>query len=227
MSFDPGRIETITVDSYGTLVDPSAAERALADVVDHPEPVSNLWRSRSLTYTMVANEIDRYQTFYEMNRDALQFALDQFGVDLEPDQRNEILSVYHRLDVYDDVREGIERIIDQGYEVYVVSNGNPDMLSSMIEHASIGDLIEDAISADEIETFKPNVEIYRHAAARTGTPIRNIAHVSGPGFDVQGAKHAGMQGIWLKRGEKPWEAFGPEPDLTIDSFYELAEELEP
>lgn len=225
MSLDTNQIETITVDSYGTLVDPSAVEQVLSDVVDDPEPVSNLWRSRSLTYTMVANEIDQYQTFYEMNRDALQFALDQFGVDLDPDERDDILSVYHRLDVYDDVRNGIAQIVDQGYEVYVVSNGNPEMLSSMIEHASIGDLIEDTISANEIQTFKPNVKIYRHAAARTGTPIQNIAHVSGPGFDVQGAMHAGMQGIWLNRGEDPWEAFGPEPDRIIDSFYELADHL--
>lgn len=108
MSFDTRRCETITVDSYGTLVDPSAAERALADTIDDPQPVSDLWRTRSLFYTMVGNYIDAYQPFYEMNRDALQYALETHGVEVSADQRDEILSVYHELDPFEDVRPGIE-----------------------------------------------------------------------------------------------------------------------
>jgi 2-haloacid dehalogenase len=226
MPLDTARVETITVDSYGTLVDPNAAEKALADAVDDPEPVSKLWRSRSLTYTMVGNFIGFYQPFYEMNRDALQYALDVHGVSLSEGERDEILSVYHELDVFDDVRDGIGRLRDGGYDVYVVSNGNPEMLESMVDHADIGDLITDAVSAQEVETFKPHPEIYRHAAARTGTPIDRIVHVAGPAFDVLGAKHAGMQGAWLNRDDGPWESFaGVDPDITIETFYDLADAL--
>lgn len=55
MSFDPERVTTVTFDSYSTLVDVDAAESALEERVDEPEPVSKLWRSRSLEYTFVAN----------------------------------------------------------------------------------------------------------------------------------------------------------------------------
>jgi len=225
MSFDPDRVETVTVDSYGTLVDTDAAERALADRVDDPEPVSRLWRSRSLLYTMVGNHVETYQPFYEMNRDALTYALASHGVDVSDDERDEILAVYHELDPFVDVRPGIERLTEGGYEVYVVSNGNPEMLASMVEHANIGDLIADTVSADEVETFKPDVAVYRHAAERVGTSIRNVAHVAGPGFDVQGAMHAGIQGVWLDRTGGPWEAFGADPDLVVSDFHELAAEL--
>jgi 2-haloacid dehalogenase len=225
MALDAERIETIAVDSYGTLVDPSAAEKRLADRVDDPEPVSNLWRMQSIAYTMIGNHIDAYQPFYEMNRDALQYALEVHDVDLPPEERDEILSVYHELDVFDDVREGIQRLQEGGYPVYVLSNGNPDMLESMVEHADIGDLIEDAISAHEIETFKPAAAIYEHAADRTDTPIENMVHVSGPNFDVQGAMAAGMQGAWLNRDDGPWGQFDGDPDVEITSFYDLAEEL--
>ena len=218
-------IQTITFDSYSTLVDVDAAEKALADRVDDPEPVSRLWRSRSLAYTFVANAIDAYQPFYEMNRDALQYALDAHGVDVSTEERDEILAVYHELDVFDDVRDGIERLREGGYDCYVVSNGNPAMLDSMVDHADIGDIIEDTISADEVETFKPDAEIYRHAAARTGTPIDEIVHVTAGWFDVVGAQHAGMQAAWVDRKASPWEPFGPEPDLTVETFYDLAEEL--
>jgi 2-haloacid dehalogenase len=225
MTFDTDRVRTITFDSYSTLVDVDAAENALADRVDDPEPVSKLWRARSLEYTFVANHTDSYQPFYEMNRDALQYALNAHNTDISQEERDEILAVYHELEVFDDVRDGIERLRDGGYACYVVSNGNPEMLSSMVEHADIGDLIEDTISADEVETFKPDAEIYRHAAARTGTPIDKIAHVTAGWFDIMGAQHAGAQGVWVDRKATPWEPFDGEPDLTIESFYELADTL--
>ncbi|KTG11524.1 haloacid dehalogenase [Haloprofundus marisrubri] len=225
MSLDADRVSTVTFDSYSTLVDVDAAEKALAERVDDPEPVSKLWRSRSLEYTFVANQIDAYQPFYEMNRDALQYALDAHNVDISTDERDEILAVYHELDVFDDVRDGIERLRDGGYDCYVVSNGNPEMLDSMVEHADIGDLLEDTISADEIRTFKPAADLYRHAAGRTGTPIDEIVHVTAGWFDVMGAQHAGMQGTWVDRKGSPWETFGGEPDHTIETFYELADAL--
>lgn len=224
-SFDSNRVETVTVDSYGTLVDPDAAERALAEEIENPEPVSKLWRSKAMTYNMIGNFLNEYKPFYDINRDALQFALEKFGVDITPEQRDDILSVYHELDPYEDVREGIKRITDAGYEVYVVSNGNPEMLESMVQHVGIEHLVSDSISADAIETFKPHADIYRHAAAQTGTPITNIAHAAGPTLDVQGAKSAGMQGVWVKRTEGPWETFGPEPDLTVSTFHEFADVL--
>ena len=225
MSFDPDRVATVTFDSYSTLVDVDAAEDALADRVPDPEPVSALWRSRSLAYTFVANAVDAYQPFYEMNRDALQYALDAYGVDISTEERDEILAVYHELDVFADVREGIERLHDAGYDTYVVSNGNPEMLDSMVEHAGIGDLLVDTISADEVGTFKPAAELYRHAAARTGTPIDEIAHATAGWFDVLGASHAGMQGVWIDRKGTPWDGFAGDPELTVDGIHELADEL--
>lgn len=225
MAFEPARVRTVTFDSYSTIVDVEAAERALADRVEAVESVSRLWRSRSLMYTVVANYVDAYQPFYEMNRDALAYALAAHGVDLPPAGRDEILSVYHDLDVFEDVRDGIARLREGGYDVYVVSNGDPAMLESMVESAGIGDLLADTVSADEVETFKPAAELYRHAAARTGTPIREIAHVTAGWFDVMGAQHAGMQGVRADRKGRPWEPFGTEPDLTVASIHDLADEL--
>jgi len=227
MAFEPDRVSTVTFDSYSTLVDVDAAEAALADRVPNPEPVSKLWRARSLEYTFVANQIDAYKPFYEVNRDALQYALDVHDVDITTTERDEILAVYHELDVFEDVRDGIERLVDAGYDCYVVSNGNPEMLDSMIDHAGIEDLIRETISADAVETFKPAADLYRHAAVRTDTPIERIAHVTAGWFDVMGARHAGMQGVWVNRTSEPWEPFDGEPNLTVESFDELTAALEP
>jgi 2-haloacid dehalogenase len=226
MAFDPDAVTAVTFDSYSTIVDVDAAERALADRVPDPESASRLWRARSLEYTFVANHHDAYQPFYEMNRDALEYALAAHGIDLPADERDEILAVYHELDVFDDVRDGMERLDRAGFDLYVLSNGDPEMLASMVDHAGIGDLVKDTVSADEIETFKPATELYRHAAARTGTPIDEIVHLTAAWFDVQGAIHAGMQGVWVDRKGDPWEPFGSEPDRTVATIHEFASAIE-
>ena len=225
MSFIADRVKTVTFDSYSTLVDVDAVEAALDKRVANPGRVSRLWRARSLEYTFVANHVDAYRPFYEVNRDALQYALDAHSEDLTAREQEEILETYHELTVFDDVRGGIQRLRDGGYECYVLSNGNPEMLASMVDHANIADLIADTISADEVQTFKPDVELYRHAAARTGTPINDVAHVSAGWFDIIGAQHAGMQGVWIDRKTTPVEPFGEDPDLIIQTLYDLAEAL--
>jgi len=222
--FDPDRVTTVTFDSYSTVVDVASAEAALEGYVDDPAAAASLWRAHSLFYTMVGNQIDEYEPFYELNRHAATYALETFGADVDEETRDEITAIYHDLETFDDVRSGMERLAES-YDVYVVSNGNPEMLETMVETAGIGDVLEDTISADEVETFKPHPEIYRHAAARTGTPIDEIAHTTAGWFDVHGAVHAGMQGVWVNRDGGPWTPYGPEPDLEIDSFHGLADVL--
>jgi 2-haloacid dehalogenase len=222
--FDPDRVTTVTFDSYSTVVDVASAEAALEGYVDDPAAAASLWRAHSLFYTMVGNQIDEYEPFYELNRHAATYALETFGADVDEETRDEITAIYHDLETFDDVRSGMERLAES-YDVYVVSNGNPEMLETMVETAGIGDVLEDTISADEVETFKPHPEIYRHAAARTGTPIDEIAHTTAGWFDVHGAVHAGMQGVWVNRDGGPWTPYGPEPDLEIDSFHGLADAL--
>ena len=225
MEFDPDRVTTVTFDSYSTLLDVESTAGALEPYADDPEPIATLWRSRSLEYAMVSNFVDAYDTFYEMNRDALTHALAVHGIDLSGDEIDDVLAVYHELDVFPDVVDGMERLRDAGYDLYVVSNGNPEMLDSLVDHAGIGDLIEDTVSADEVATFKPDAEIYRHAAGRTGTPIDEIAHLAAGWFDVQGAVHAGMQAVWVDRKDTPPEPFGRDPSLVVDDFHEFADEL--
>lgn len=223
MPIDPQSISAVSVDSYGTVVDVGATKCALAEHVDDVDSIARMWRERSLTYALVSNIIDAYEPFYELNRYALEYALAAHDVELSADRIEEILSVYHELDVFEDVRGGLEAVRSAGYEVYVLSNGDPEMLDSMVEHAGIDDIVTDAISANDVRRYKPAPELYRHAADEMGTPIDEVVHVSAGWLDVQGAKHAGMDGVWMNRTGAPWDPFDGDPDLTAGSFHEFAD----
>lgn len=224
MSFDTHRIETITFDSFSTLVDPQSAARALEGYVADPAAVARRWHPLAVRYATVANEIDAYSTYDDLHRDAIKHLLAERDVAVSDAELDEINAVYHDLDPFDDVREGMERLSER-FDLAILSNGDPAMLDSLLASAGIEEHISETVSADEIRTFKPAVELYEHAAERTDTPIDAISHVAAGWMDAMGASHAGMQGVWLDRRGDPWPAFDGEPDLRVESLYELADVL--
>ena len=227
MSLQTSRISAITVDSYSTLLDVDSAADALDGLVDNAAHVASVWRQQSLTYATTCNFIGHYQTFYQLNRAALVYALACADVRPPPARIDEALTIYHDLQPFADVRSGIIRLRDMGYPVHVVSNGDPDMLQSLLKDANIEDVVSGVVSVHEIRRYKPAVEIYQHAAARMSLPTWAIAHVSAGWFDVAGAMHAGMLGVWMNRKDVPVEAFGPfpEPDFTVPDFDGLIRRL--
>jgi 2-haloacid dehalogenase len=152
-------------------------------------------------------------------------SLEVFDVDLTDDEIEEVLSVYHELDVFGDVRDGLEIIRDAGYEIHILSSGDPELLDSLIDHTDLTDVITSVISADEIQVYKPERELYEYAADQIGVPLGNLVHVTASWSDVNGALNAGIQGVWLNRKDRTWEQYGREPTLIIENFHELADVL--
>jgi 2-haloacid dehalogenase len=224
VALDTSEVETVTLDSFTTLVDVHGPTReALAEHVAEPDPVATLWRSRSVDYRMVATFLGEYETYRETTRDALEYALAVHGHDLDESAVDEVMATFESLPVFDDVHESISRLVEAGYDVAILSNGEPDLLASIVERAGIGDLLSAVVSADEIRSYKPDAAIYERGAERTDTPIGNIAHAATPWYDVYGAMGAGMQGIWVNRRGRPWDTFDGEPSLIVDSMAALAD----
>jgi len=222
MAVDADTVETITFDSFTTIVDViGTTERVLDDYVHDPGSVASLWRFRAVEYRMLANFVGVYENYYGTTRDALEYSLAVHDTDLGDETVEEILSVFHRLDVFDDVYRCFRELDEAGYDMYIVSNGNPAVLDSMVERADIRPFVEDTISADQIETYKPAISFYRHAAERTGTSPESIVHVATPWYDIYGANNAGMQSIWVNRSGDPWEKFDGNPDQILESLSPL------
>jgi len=218
MALDPTPVETVTFDSFSTVVDVDSTAVAVEEYVEDPIPFAREWHARAANYGMVANYIDAYGTYYRLHKDALEYLFAVEGVSVSDEELDEITSIYHDMDPFDDIRDGMARLREAGYDVGIVSNGNPEMLDSMIEVAEIGDLVSAAVSADEIKLHKPARELYEHAADRLDVDPAAVVHVSNGYTDVQGAMHAGMQGIWLNRQDRPGDSFGPDPDLAVESM---------
>lgn len=227
MSIDASRVRAVTLDSFSTLVDPRSAARVLESIVDDPETFARQWHARAVRYATVATPIGVYESYLSLHRYALEDLLRERSGTVEALDRelDRLTAVYHDLDPFDDVEAAIRRLDAAGYRVAILSNGDPDMLSSMVGAIDGKGAIEMTISAGEVGVFKPHEGLYRHAADRLGVPIGTIVHAGAGWGDVVGCMHAGMQGVRVDRFGDPWPSFGPRPDHVVTSLEDLADLL--
>jgi 2-haloacid dehalogenase len=225
MTLDAKRIEAVSFDSFSTLVDVESSRRVLEPYTEDPLEVTQTWRERALFYSVITDQLEEYETYYELHRLGLEYASELYGLGLSEAEIDELNEVYYDLEPFDDVAPVFEKLRDAGYDLYIVSNGDPKMLDEMVGSIGVDELLSETISADEIKIFKPAREIYEYAAEQAATPVERMVHVSAAVFDAQGAMNAGMQGVWINRKDLPQDPFGSPPDMVIESLYELTEAL--
>lgn len=225
MSLDTDGIDVLTFDSFSTLVDVEAAASVLEGIADDPAAIASLWRSRAVMYSLLAGPLDQYTTYSELHRYGLEFAATVHDLSLTDAEIAEINEIYFDLPPFDDVLPTVEQLYDAGYDLYIITNGEPAMVRGLLDSTQIGNYITDTISAHELKTFKPNAALYQRAAERANATPSAMAHVSAAVFDVRGAQQIGMQGVWLNRAGHQTDPFGEQPTSVVESLHELADIL--
>jgi len=215
---------TIAFDVYGTLIDTAGIVVALKGLIgDRAEPFSDLWRSKQLEYSYRRGLMQNYQDFSVCTRQALDFCCNTFQVEISAAERADLLESYRHLPAFSDVEPGLDRLKTGGCRLYAFSNGKPDDVRNLLNHARIDQYLEGVVSTDEIKSFKPNPAVYVHFLRRAGAWGAESWLISGNPFDVIGAISAGMRGAWVRRSPKavfdPWEI---QPTRTVGNIIELS-----
>ena len=217
--------EALCFDMYGTLCDTSSVIETLADELTVPEGtvagVDEIWRRKQLQYAYQVSLMDAYEPFWSVTSHALDYALAAHDLDVDEATRDHILQSYKQLSPFPDAVETLERLSADGHEVAVLSNGNPEMLTTLAENAGLKDFLSEIISAHEVQTFKPAPAVYENAARRLDYPLAACRLVSANAWDVAGASATGMATAWINRSDDPFETIGGEPDIVVSSLGDL------
>jgi 2-haloacid dehalogenase len=186
-------------DAYGTLFDVAAAARHLSDRLgDQMAPLSELWRRKQLEYTWLRSLMGRYADFWQITGDALRFAMDSLGIEGD-DLYAALMDLYLRLDAFSEVPGVLTRLRDKGIRRAILSNGSPAMLQSAVRGARLENLLELALSVDELAVYKPDRRVYQLACDRLGLASNEIVFLSSNAWDVAGAASFGFRVVWVNR----------------------------
>lgn len=125
-------------------------------------------------------------------------------------------SARQEVEFYDDVLPCLQRL-KQAYRLGAISNGN-----ASIEHVGLGELIEHAVSASDMQVAKPDPQIYRHLVDRFDAHPEQVLYVGDhPHYDVIGALDAGCRAVWINREAIAWPEELPEPEHQVSDLREL------
>jgi 2-haloacid dehalogenase len=217
-------MQAIAFDSYGTLFDVAAVYAALEGRVADPQGFATQWRQKQLEYSTMVSLMDRWQDFWALTGLALDYTAAAQRLALDAGAREEVLGAWHRLPLYADVAPALVRLSAAG-PLAILSNGTVAMLEAVLRHNGIQDRFAQVCSADEVRVFKPSPRIYARLPQRLGQPAGEVLFATSNGWDVIGAKAAGLRVAWVNRKGMPLDPLGLEPDYEVPDLLALADRL--
>lgn len=218
--------QILAFDVYGTLIDTHGVLVLLKQMMENRALLfSETWRSKQLEYSFRRGLMRRYEGFSVCTKDALNYTCEVLKVALTNEQKKLLLESYKTLPAFDDVEIGLSQLKER-YQLVAFSNGEKESVEKLLNNANISKYFDDTITADEIQTFKPNPDIYQHLLNRTDSTANQTWLISSNPFDVIGAKSFGMNAAWVKRSNSavydPWDI---EPNIIIQRLDNLLQQL--
>lgn len=216
---------TLAFDVYGTLINTHGVVRLLTTFIGEPyaQMFSQRWRDKQLEYSFRQGLMRRYQGFKSCTITALAFTAAEFehkyGLTLSKDQQTKLINHYSQLPAFRDVRESLLQLKNSDCRCFAFSNGSHEAVSKLLKEAEILDLFDGIVSCEEVPSFKPNPDVYRHFTKTTSSEEKDTWLISSNSFDIIGAAAVGWNTAWVQRTDDtlfdPWDI---EPTQIIPSL---------
>ncbi|MEP3275261.1 MAG: haloacid dehalogenase type II [Stappiaceae bacterium] len=192
-------------DAYGTLFDVHAAVRRHATAIG-PDAAqfSEVWRQKQLEYSWVRSLMNRYEDFWTLTEQALDFAFSKFE-NADKSTRAQLLESYQQLDCYAEVPEVLKALKQSGSKLAILSNGSPAMLDGAVRAAGLEDVLDEVFSVDNICHYKTDPQVYEMVTNHFRVYPEAVSFQSSNRWDVAGATAAGFRTVWINRSSQPDE----------------------
>jgi 2-haloacid dehalogenase len=217
----------IGFDVYGTLIDTHGVVVALEPFL-HERAVqfSRHWREKQLEYSFRRGLMRNYEKFSVCTSQSLDYVCAAFKLSLGEQDKAGLLQAYLTLPAFSDVLPALIEAKAAGFRLYAFTNGSPDSVEPLLVHAGIREFFIGVVSVDDIQSFKPDPDAYRHFLRKAGASKSPAWLVSSNPFDVIGAAMCEMQTAWVQRSpESLFDPWGVEPTITVNSLTTLTESI--
>jgi 2-haloacid dehalogenase len=213
-------VKGIVFDMYGTVVDVGAVAAACKEVAPDPIAFNTHWRAKQLEYTFLRSLMGRYQDFWKVTEEALEFTIERFAIQVTPEQRRRLMDAWLHPTPYPEVAAALRRLKEK-YLLAILSNGTAKMLLTGLDQTGLRQYFRRIMSADSVKLYKPSPKVYQLALRHMPLKKGEILFVSSNSFDVAGAKNFGFKVCWISRTGIPLDPLGPKPDLIVRGFDDL------
>jgi len=216
------KIKAIAFDAF-PIFDPRPIFKKVNELFpEKGKHIVETWQTKLFSYQWLRAAGNKYKNFWDISRDALDFAFLQASENASNDEKDLIMSGYETINVWPDVIPTLQQLKEQNLKICFLSNMTAKMLRRGIQNASANNHFDVVISTDEKQTYKPSPSAYQMGVDHLGLGKKEILFVPFAGWDMAGAKWFGYPTYWVNRLDAPSEQLDAEPDGTSNSLSSLA-----
>jgi 2-haloacid dehalogenase len=215
-------IQAVVFDAYGTLFNVATpVEKLASEIGEKSGELVQLWRRKQLEYTWLRSLMGVHADFWTVTRDGLDYALEALGIS-EQGLADELMTLYLKLDAYDDAKAALLAVKARGKRTAILSNGSPSMLDAIVRHAGFETVINEVLSVEEVGIYKPSRRVYRLAMQKFHIQdAPSVCFVSANTWDAQGAAQFGFQVVRIARSPSPDDRLPGKPKAVIATLADL------
>jgi 2-haloacid dehalogenase len=211
---EPGRIRAVAFDGF-VLLDPISIFALVKDLFpDKGEILVQLWLTKQFSYSWWRTAAGRYEDFWRVTGDALDFAAQSLKLDLTAETRERLMQANLTMKAWPDVAAALELLRKNDIRLAVLTNLSEQMIQANMKSAGLDGLIELALSTDRVQAYKPDPKAYRMGVEAFRLPKEEVAFAASAGWDAAGAAGFGYPTVWVNRLGMPAERLGIPPNVT-------------
>lgn len=233
MAVDFGRVEVLTFDCYGTLIDWEAGILAGLRRVLDARGVAAADEDLLARYARheAVIEAGPYRRYRDVLADALRGVAAELGVEPSAAEAAAFGDSVGEWPAFPDSADALARLADR-YRLAVITNCDDDLFAA--SNRRLGVTFDAVITAEQVGSYKPSRRNFELALQRIGVPRERILHVAQSLFhDHVPAKAAGLPTVWINRrlgkpgwGATPAPATAVAPDWTFPSMAAFADAVD-
>ena len=164
-----------------------------------------------------------FHPFPDIAKGTLKVLLHSLGHEHDETTLKDILGVFSRLPAHEDVKPALEKLRDSDCKAVMLTNGSRANTEKLVHDNGIEDLVDDIISVNDFNTWKPQTELYRQAAKKHACPPENALLIAAHAWDVHGAMQAGFDGIWIQRHESLYHPLMGSPGERVTTLVDAVD----
>lgn len=183
-----------------------------------PEESADLFFAQLLRDAFALSSAGVFRPFPEIAAGTLRVFLESRNHPGVDDAVKDILSVFGELPAHPDVKPALETVQQSGARAVLLTNGSRANTEKLVASAGLTDLVDDVVSIEDFQVWKPQAAVYREACRQAGVRPGDATLIAAHAWDVHGAMQAGLNGVWVKRQDSVFHPLMGQPDGLADDL---------
>ena len=218
--------KVIFFDVNETLLDLNSMRSSVTEALGGRDDLMSLWFSTMLHHSLVDNTTRRFHTFGEIGVASLLMVAKSNDMELSEEKaRQAIVTPLRSLPPHPDVKAGLKALKEAGFTLISLTNSSNKGVKTQFENAGLLSYFDARYSVEDIQRYKPDLRTYEWALEKAGVKAEEAMLVAAHGWDIAGAKAAGLQATFITREGKVLYPLALKPDHQVNTLPELVEIL--